>query len=90
MNATATSWANETNDSGGGNISKLTISAGRGFEKLASVGVLWFVEDIHCGPFFHDLASVHDGDAVADLSGYTQIVSNKQNCKFEPSANIIE
>jgi hypothetical protein len=70
VNATTTIPVNETNDSGGWNISKLEVSAGNGFEKLASVGVLWFVEDIHCDPFFHDLASVHDGDAVADLSGY--------------------
>ena len=52
---------------------------GRGAQELAGVGVLGVGEQLRCRPFFDDLAAVHHGDPVRDVSHGLDVVRDEDH-----------
>ena len=57
----------------------LGVHAGHGAQQAHGVGVAGLVEDVVYRPLLHDLAGIHDGDLVADLSHHAQVVGDEDN-----------
>lgn len=66
------------------------VDSGHGGDQGLRVGVLGCVDDRPGGPTLHEVAEVHDGDAIGDMGSGGQVVSDHEDAYALLAAQTIQ